>query len=126
MRTVLLVEHEDAYRHDALTALERAGFQVIACTTTTEALAVLDDAATPVDVLLSRVRMPTGHPHGLALGRMVRYNRQHQNIRIVLYSVGYDSLPEEDLKTPPGRLLPRPEDAAQLVGVIEEELALDP
>jgi PAS domain S-box-containing protein len=82
--TILVVEDEDAVRGIARRVLERAGFRVLVARHGADALTVLANADTPVDLLLTDMVMP--EMGGLELA--VRAVEQVPSIRIILMS-GY-------------------------------------
>jgi two-component system, OmpR family, response regulator len=69
MRTILLVEDDEAYAYAAGRAIGDAGYEVIAASDFSEALRVLESRR--VDLLIVDIVMP-GQPHGFALARMAR------------------------------------------------------
>jgi hypothetical protein len=56
--------------------------------------------------------MPPGHPHGLALARMVKHRRPAA--RVLVHAVAYDDLPAHERDNPPGVLIRRPARGADL------------
>lgn len=86
--TVLLVEDEDLIRDLAEQILAEAGYRVFAAADASEAMALAEQVATPIDLLLTDVVMPGVSGADLAH----RLLRQHPEMRI-LYMSGYsDSL----------------------------------
>jgi CheY-like chemotaxis protein len=120
---ILLVDDVPGFRDDAAAALRRAGYRVTAVATTTAALDRLDRGLA-VDVLVTRVRMPAGHPHGLALARMVKLRRP--DVRVLLHAVALDDLPEVEREDPPGLLMRRPTRGADLVRALDTAFGGDP
>jgi CheY-like chemotaxis protein len=116
---VLLVEWDENYRREAVVALERDGYRVIACNTSMEALDIAAREGDRIDILLCRVLMPPGNPHGLALSRMIRH-KGRRDIRIVNYALHYDNLPEHEITNAPGELHPRPENGAELADLLKK------
>jgi CheY-like chemotaxis protein len=110
--TLLLVEDVVQFRDDAAAALREAGYEVVAVETTTQALDHIDRGLR-MELLVTRVLMPPGHPHGLALARMVK--RRFPAMRVVLHAVAYDDLPSRDRDNPPGLLIRRPKRGSDLV-----------
>jgi CheY-like chemotaxis protein len=117
---VLLVEWDEDYRREAVEALERDGYRVIACNTSMEALDIAAREGERIDILLSRILMPPGNPHGLALSRMVRH-KGRRDIRIVNYALHYDDLPEHEITNAPGELHPRPKNGAELADLLKKK-----
>jgi CheY-like chemotaxis protein len=109
---LLLVEDVAQFREEAVAALRKAEYEVVAVETTTEALDLIDGGL-QVQLLVSRVLMPPGHPHGLALARMVR--SRLPEMRVVLHAIAYDDLPLHERESPPGLLIRRPKHGADLV-----------
>ena len=118
MRTILLIEDDDALRGCLLEALHTAGFEVIAVPTTTEALREME-ARRHFDLALIDVKMPPGHPHGFAFGRMVRLERR--DLPLVFMS-GEAGIAEADTGVPLGPTLQKPVRINQLIGAVEAEL----
>jgi CheY-like chemotaxis protein len=110
--SLLLVEDVARFRDDAVAALRQAGYEVVAVETASAALELIDGGLW-IDLLVSRVLMPPGHPHGLALARMVK--RRRPQTRVVLHAVAYDDLPRHERDNPPGLLIRRPNRGADLV-----------
>jgi CheY-like chemotaxis protein len=69
-RTVMLVSPDDVFCAAAACALMDAGFTVLVAANSMSAIAALADRS--VDGLITTIRMPRGHPNGLALARLVR------------------------------------------------------
>lgn len=71
----VLVVHD---QHDALrsmtAALRQAGYDVVACSSSMDALAILDGPE-PIAAVVTRIRFPKGQPNGAALVRMARIKR---------------------------------------------------
>jgi CheY-like chemotaxis protein len=80
-RTVLVVEDDEVYRLALVRHMEIAGFDVIAVGDSFEAFKVIDRVAR-IDGLLADVVMPTGCPHGISLGRIIR--RQRPEVAVFL------------------------------------------
>jgi CheY-like chemotaxis protein len=120
---VLLVDDEPRFRSDAAAALRRAGYRVAAVATTTAALDRLDRGL-QVDVLITRILMPAGHPHGIALARMVKLRRPA--VRVLVHAVALDDLPPVERDDPPGPLIRRPVRGADLVGALDAAFGGDP
>jgi CheY-like chemotaxis protein len=57
-RTILVAEDEASVRRFLVTVLERAGYQVLAAVDGSEAIAILGNAATVIDAVISDVDMP--------------------------------------------------------------------
>lgn len=81
-RVVLIVEDEVLIRMMLAEHLRAAGFRVIECHTTVDAIAVLRSAS-DVDAVVTDVRLP-GETDGIDLARLVRSDFPH--IKILLAS----------------------------------------
>ncbi len=121
--TVLLVDDVPEFRDEATAALAGAGATVLPVATATEALDRLDDGV-PFDLLITRVLMPPGHPHGLALARIVKLRRP--DARVLIHALTYDDLPEHERANPPGLLVRRPNRGADLIPWVTLALSDDP
>jgi CheY-like chemotaxis protein len=110
--SLLLVEDVAEFRDEAVAALRQAGYEVVAVATATAALELIDGGLW-IDLLVSRVLMPPGHPHGLALARMVK--RHRPETRVILHAIAYDELPRQERDNPPGLLIRRPNRGSDLV-----------
>jgi len=87
--------------------------------TTHEALRELD-AGRLVDAAVIDVKMPSGHPHGFALGRMARLRRS--DLRFVFMS-GDAEAAGADNGVPLGPALLKPVRLDDLIRVLEAEFA---
>lgn len=70
IRTVMLVSPDDAFCAAAACALMDVGFSVLVAPNSMSAIAAFGDRS--IDGLITTIRMPRGHPHGLALAKLVR------------------------------------------------------
>src|SRR4051794_17147323 len=93
MKTVLLVEDDDAFSYAASKAIEEAGYRVIVSRDTMEGLRTLDLEET-IDLVVADIKMPPGQPHGLAFGSMV--HRRRPDVPI-LYLTAYPEMGEHAL-----------------------------
>jgi DNA-binding response OmpR family regulator len=118
MRKVLLVEDDGAIRGCISEGLGMAGYKVVAVATTTEALRELD-ADQDIDLAVIDVKMPPGHPHGFAFGRMARL--EHPEVLLVFMS-GDAGVAEADGGEPPGPVFLKPVRIRELIATIEVEL----
>jgi CheY-like chemotaxis protein len=119
VRTVLIVEDDDGVRSCISENLRLAGDEVVAVSTTTEALAELD-AGTRLDIAVIDVKMPPGHPHGFAFGRMARLQRR-PNLPLVFMS-GDAGIADADSGAPLGPTLQKPVRIDELIRVLDAEL----
>jgi DNA-binding NtrC family response regulator len=122
MRTVLIVDDDDAVRGAVSEALGMAGYLVIALATTTEALRELD-AGRAIDLAIVDVKMPAGHPHGFALARMARYRRP--TLRFVFMSGSPEAVDPDvmEYEEPMGAVLLKPVRMAELIEAADAALA---
>jgi CheY-like chemotaxis protein len=117
VRTILLVEDEDAIRACIAEGLGMAGYQVVAVTTTTEALRELE-ADRDFDLAVIDVKMPPGHPHGFSFGRIARL---HWPGLLLVFMSGDAGAVEADGGEPPGPVLQKPVKIDDLLRTIEVE-----
>jgi|SRR5579883_208983 len=110
--TVLLVEDDDAYRYAVEKHLVRAGFAVVAVSTTMEALKALDAVPRPNVIVLADIRMPAGQPHGAALANML--SQRNPRTRILLMT-GYPDVAKAVIEQGAHRVIMKPADLAVLV-----------
>jgi two-component system, cell cycle sensor histidine kinase and response regulator CckA len=76
MASILLIEDDAALAYALSKSLAQAGHDVKTALDGMSALQMLE-ADGPIDLVLTDLIMPTGHPHGLALARMARQKRPH-------------------------------------------------
>jgi CheY-like chemotaxis protein len=121
--TVLVVEDDDGVRELAGSILAEAGYTVLTAAGSREALALLEDHAGPLDLLLTDVVMP--EMNGPALAEHVRCLRP--GIRVVFMS-GYagQALGDFGLLDAGITLIPKPFTPASLTSQIAETLRGDP
>ncbi len=119
MRTILLVEDDDAIRSCIAEGLRMASYGVVAVPTTTDALNALDGDG-QFDLAVVDVRMPPGHPHGFAFGRMARLERPDLGL---IFMSGDAAVAEADGGEPPGPVLLKPVRLSDLIDALEVELA---
>jgi len=82
--TVLIVHEQASFRTAAESALAQAGFGVVAVPNSMTAIGMLGRGAL-ISCLITTMRMPRGHPHGLALARIAR---QHCHQTVVIFLAG--------------------------------------
>jgi DNA-binding NtrC family response regulator len=117
MKTILLVNDDEAFRHATARHLTDAGYRVILAA---DSMAALDELSSDVtiDLLLTEVVMPKGKPHGFALARMARLRRR--SLPIVLMT-GYDDVVSEGDESL-GPVLRKPIDMSALSDAIGKQL----
>ena len=118
MRTILVVEDDDAIRGTIAEGLGMAGYRVLAVSTTTEVLREVKSDR-PFNLAVIDVKMPPGHPHGFALGRMARLQRP--DLRLLFMS-GDAGVAEAD-GDPPGKVFLKPIRLSNLLVAVEAEFA---
>jgi DNA-binding NtrC family response regulator len=120
--SILLIESERAYRDETATGLQDAGYRVIACSKTSEALEVVNGPE-QIDYLITRVLMPPNQAHGVALALMVRHHKrsERRRIRILIHAQRYDELPPAVLESAPGTIHRRPKSGAELCRLFMHE-----
>jgi DNA-binding response OmpR family regulator len=116
MATILLIENDRGLAYALSKFLRHAGHNVRIAFDSMTALKMLD-AATEVDLLLTDLVMPVGHPHGLALAKMGRWKRR--DLAVIFMSRDPDLGSEIDGDT----ILLKPIDASSLLDAIEHRLA---
>jgi CheY-like chemotaxis protein len=116
--TILLVEDDDVVRGCISQGLGMAGYKVVAVATTTEALRELE-AGQAFDLAVIDVKMPPGHPHGFALGRVARL---HWPGLLLVFMSGDAGVVEADGGEPPGPVFLKPVRIRELIATIEVEL----
>jgi CheY-like chemotaxis protein len=79
MKTILVVEDDEAFAYAASRALEKAGYAVISVRTTMAALREIEIGRT-IDLVVTNIRMPPGQPHGFAFANMVQMKRSSMPI----------------------------------------------
>jgi CheY-like chemotaxis protein len=116
MRTILLVEDDDALAYTIARQFEVAGYEVIPANSSMSALTVLDSGR-HIDLLVTDVAMPEGQPNGVALGRMAKIKRTGIEVNLITgYDLGVDD------KSLPGKLFRKPVDFESLVTEIGAQL----
>jgi len=117
--TVLLVEDEDALRALTRRILGKRGFSVIEAANPEEALAAFAGAETRPDLLLTDVVMPGGSGRELC----DRLREQAPGLPTVFMSGYTDEVMERyGVDAPRDELLPKPFDAAALIGAVRRAL----
>ncbi len=115
--TVLLVEDEPSLRLLVERVLREAGYHVLVAGDGQQALAVVRDAASPIDLLLTDVVMP--QMSGPALARALRETRS--DLPVVFVS-GYADQHAEAGLDDGSRFLPKPFAPADLLEVVRKSL----
>lgn len=110
--TVLVAEDDPLVLDVITTALDMAGYAVLAARNGYEAMRILEERS--VDLLVSDIRMP--ELNGLELAEAAR--RLRPGLRVILVT----GFAETAAKPSPGRLLQKPFHASDLVRTIRAEL----
>ena len=116
--TILFVEDEPAVRSMTAHMLTRAGYRVLAAATPTEAVALFEDHADEVDLLLTDVVMPEMHGPALAERLVAR----RPDLRVLFVSGYSDAMPATATPTDRITFLPKPFPPSRLVTAIAELL----
>lgn len=117
MRKLILLVHSDTkFRNTVASALDRAGYDVIAFSDSMPAIDALEDARPP-DMLITRTQFPEGTPTGLSLARMALMKRR--GIKVLITGRAHLA----DLAEGVGEFHPHPVDIPRLLGAAERLLA---
>jgi CheY-like chemotaxis protein len=108
MRSVLLLDDDQAFAYALSRDLERDGFRVRAVTDPYAALNTIDTDRN-IGVLVLDIVMPKGQPHGVAIGRMARM--RNSSIKTI-YVTGYADL--ADLRKEAATIFGKPVDLPAL------------
>jgi CheY-like chemotaxis protein len=118
MSTILVVDPDEVLAHSIARKIRSAGCEVIAVSSTTAALALLDSKR--IDLILADIFMHKGQLSGLALARMAR--AKHRDIKLI-FMTGSDDL-QLYRQLVPGRLFHKPLDLKRLAAEIATQLAM--
>jgi len=111
--TILVVDDEQPIRQLVARVLERKGYSVVACGTSTEALAV----TTPIDLLLVDLVLPD-----LNGRQLTEKLRERMPLLPVILRSGY--LPNPEMTpSPPSTFLQKPMMPAEVVKAVEDLLS---
>jgi CheY-like chemotaxis protein len=113
MRTLPLVEDDDAFRYAACRHLIAAGFHVVAVPTTVDALTEID-AGLQVDAFVIDLVMPPGNPHGMSFALSMRDRLPDAPM---LFVTAFSDSPK--IFAPPGKILLKPIDLDRLTAEIQ-------
>jgi CheY-like chemotaxis protein len=116
--TILIVEDEELVREFAVELLVEFGYEVLAAANAREAMALIDDLGTRIDLLFTDIVMP-GELDGFALAREARRRRPALP---VLYTSGYTNRTVENEAAAFGPMMPKPYRPEQLRSEIERAL----
>ncbi len=116
---VLLVEDEDNIREPAIEILESRGYKVIAAPDATQALAMSDEYAGPIHILVTDVVMP-----GLSGSELARQLLRRRSDLRVLYISGYpeDSIAHHGVLSEDQHFLQKPFPPGQFLEKIRDVL----
>ncbi|HEY2295466.1 MAG TPA: ATP-binding protein [Thermoanaerobaculia bacterium] len=117
--TVLLVEDEDNIREPAVEILESRGYRVLAAHDATQALAVAEEHAGPIHILVTDVVMP-----GMSGSQLAGQLTQRLPGLRVLYISGYpeDSISHHGVLNPEQHFLQKPFPPGQFLEKVREVL----
>jgi DNA-binding response OmpR family regulator len=115
MANILLVENERGIAYAVSKFLRHAGHSVRVAFDGISALKILD-MDVQIDLILTDLVMPVGHPHGLAIARMGRWKRR--DVAVIFMSRDRDLGTEIDGDT----ILPKPIDSSSLLDEIAQSL----
>jgi CheY-like chemotaxis protein len=118
MSTILVVDPDEVLAYGIARNIRSAGCEVIAVSSTTAALALLDSKR--IDLILVDIFMHKGQLSGLALARMARTKRR--DIKLI-FMTGSDDL-QLYRQLVPGRLFHKPVDLKRLATEIATQLAM--
>jgi PAS domain S-box-containing protein len=116
--TILLVEDERAVRDMTTQLLSRAGYRVLPAATPGQAIALFEQHAADIDLLLTDVVMP--EMHGPALAERLAATRP--DLRVLFVSGYSDAMPASATATGRVAFLAKPFAASRLVTTIAELL----
>jgi CheY-like chemotaxis protein len=119
-RTIVLMEDDEAYRYVVASALESAGYRVIAAEDYREVLRVIEEGMT-LDLLLLDIFMPPGRPHGFAVAKMAKARRPQ--LKAMFFTAFYGDLPGDEIGIAPGPVLRKSGDTAPLLAAVAALLA---
>jgi two-component system cell cycle sensor histidine kinase/response regulator CckA len=116
---ILVADDEPGVLQVVARVLRQGGFLPMLATDGTDALAQLDGADEPVDLVLTDIMMPG--LDGLAVARTVR--ERYPELPVLLMSGSADAVAVmRHLEDPRIRFIPKPFDAAGLLGAIRSHL----
>lgn len=115
MANILLIENDRGLAYALSKLLRHAGHSVRIAFDGISALKMLDTDM-PLDLILTDLVMPVGHPHGLALARMGRWRRR--DLAVIFMSRDRDLGTEIDGDT----ILLKPIDGSSLLDAIAKRL----
>jgi DNA-binding response OmpR family regulator len=84
---VLIVDDDPGFAHGLAAALRQHAFETDIATSFFEALDIIDQLGTPIDIIIIDLKLPQGN--GVALSRMARLRRPYVK---VLYVTGYHEM----------------------------------
>ena len=112
---ILVVHDEPEFIDQAVKALRHAGWEAEGFTDSMVAVHALDDPG-KIELLITRVQLGPGKPHGVSLAMMAKSKRP--KIKVL-----FTALPEyEEQVQPLGKFLPLPVGTAQLLEAVERLL----
>ena len=118
MKTLLLVEDDEALGYTLSRQLQAAGYDVMLANSSMSALNVLDSDR-QIDFVIADTIMPKGQPNGLAFARIARMKRLGIKVAFI---TGYTNLALND-NTLCARVFYKPVDLEDLVAEIDTQLS---
>jgi len=119
MRTILLIEDDEATLQVAAETLRATGYRVVAAADFQAAFEFFDSGEA-VDLMITDIRMPPGTPHGFAMARMARSRRPGLKI---LYMTGYRDIPPSEAADAAGKVIRKPVKPEELIAEVGLALA---
>jgi two-component system cell cycle sensor histidine kinase/response regulator CckA len=119
--TILLVEDEAIVRNMAARTLSRAGYGVLSAGTPSEAIALFNEHAASIALLLTDVVMP--EMHGPTLSR--RLNALRPGLPVLFMSGYSDSIPADAAGTEHAAFLAKPFAPADLICAVADLIGVD-
>jgi DNA-binding NtrC family response regulator len=108
---IVLVHDEPEFAETTLAALKGAGYDAIAIMDSMSGINALEDAE-HIELLITRVRFPSGTPNGAALARMARLKRP--GVKVLFAASAEVQVYTEGL----GEFLPRPLSTDELLETV--------
>ena len=117
VRTLLIVDDDEAFAYAASRYFQGLGFEAIVADGSISAFRELERKS--IDVMIADVRLGSGEPHGISLGRMVRNVKREMPVLLV---TAYPELLERE-KPLPGPSFVKPVDLKLLASAVRASLA---
>jgi CheY-like chemotaxis protein len=119
--SILVVDDDEGVRRVVVVTLERAGYTVGAAADYESARPILDGPS-PLDLLVTDLRLGEGTPHGYSIARLARVRRP--DLKLIVMTGGDD--PEESALAEAGDLmLQKPFRPRELLEMVQSLLAAE-